>query len=147
MKKHRSLPRSRENYRETFRGLFSRRPRSLSPAPPSRSDFTRWLDPWIFAWSEFQARLRVALPWALCRASRAACLLAAAMGHPDRLLCVFRFELTWPRPLQPGVGHFKIVSCIARTAENPETRGVVMELVIFLFNFFIFIISFFFLFF
>lgn len=30
-KKRRSLPRSRDNYRETFRGLFSRRPRSLSP--------------------------------------------------------------------------------------------------------------------
>lgn len=60
-KKRRSLPRSRENYRETFRGLFSRRPRSLSP----RSDFTRWLDPWIFAWSEipgtFEGRLTLSL--------------------------------------------------------------------------------------
>jgi hypothetical protein len=26
-----------------------------------------------------------------------------------------RLVLTWPRPLQPGVGHFRIVSCIART--------------------------------
>lgn len=59
-----------------------------------------------------------ALPWAFCRASRAACLLAAAMGHPDKLLCVFRLELTWPRPLQPGVGHFNMVSCIARTART-----------------------------
>lgn len=44
--------------------------------------------------------------------------MAAAVGHPDRLLCVFRLELTWPRPLQPGVGHFNIVSCIARTART-----------------------------
>lgn len=51
--------------------------------------------------------------WSLC--SRDACLLAAAMGQPDKLRCVLRLVLTWPRPLQPGVGHFRIVSCIART--------------------------------
>lgn len=50
--------------------------------------------------------------------SLAACLLAAAIGQPDRLLCVLRLELTCPRPLQPGVGHFKIVSCIARTRQR-----------------------------
>lgn len=52
-----------------------------------------------------------------CR-SRNACLLAAAIGQPDRLLCVFRFELTCPRPLHPGVGHFRIVSCKARTGQD-----------------------------
>lgn len=51
--------------------------------------------------------------WSLC--SRDACLLAAAIGQPDKLRWVLRLVLTWPRPLQPGVGHFRIVSCIART--------------------------------
>jgi hypothetical protein len=51
--------------------------------------------------------------WSLC--SREACLLAAAIGQPDKLRWVLRLVLTWPRPLQPGVGHFRIVSCIART--------------------------------
>lgn len=48
-------------------------------------------------------------------ASLAAALDAAACGQPDKLRCVFRFELTWPLPLQFGVGHFKMVSCIAKT--------------------------------
>lgn len=78
----------------------------------------------ISEWGSSEGCRCFTLPCALCRASRAACLFAAAMGHPERLLCVFLLELTWPRPLQPGVGHFKIVSCIARTRENPETRGV-----------------------
>jgi len=52
-----------------------------------------------------------------CR-SRNACLFAAAIGQPDRLLCVFRFELTCPRPLHPGVGHFRIVSCKAKTGQD-----------------------------
>ena len=118
------LSRSRENYLETIGEIrFATVSKLLSLDPI----FTRAARPVDFSpGSEFQARC-AALPWALCRASRAACLLAAAMGHPDRLLCVFRFELTWPRPLQPGVGHFKIVSCIARTVGNPETRGVVIE--------------------
>lgn len=44
-----------------------------------------------------------------------ATLLAAAAGQPDRLRCVVRCEWIWPRPLQPGVGHFMICSCIANT--------------------------------
>lgn len=52
-----------------------------------------------------------------CR-SRNACLFAAAIGQPERLLCVFRFELTCPRPLHPGVGHFRIVSCKAKTGQD-----------------------------
>lgn len=63
------------------------------------------------------------LVWYFC--SLAACLLAAATGHPERLLCVFRLELTCPRPLHPGVGHFRIVSCIARTIprqQNPVSN-------------------------
>jgi hypothetical protein len=47
--------------------------------------------------------------------SFAAALFAAAAGQPDKLLCVLRFELTCPRPEQPSVGHFKIVSLRANT--------------------------------
>lgn len=50
---------------------------------------------------------------ALC--DLAAALRAAAAGQPERERCVLRLELTWPRPLHPGVGHFKIVSCNANT--------------------------------
>lgn len=81
---------------------------------------------WIFVFQMIGNR--TTLPWDLCLASRAACLLAAAIGHPDKLLWVFRFELTCPRPLQPGVGHFKIVSCIARTART-QTRASTIKLV------------------
>ena len=41
---------------------------------------------------------------------------AAASGQPDRLRCDVRPLLTWPLPVQPGVGHLTIVSCIASTA-------------------------------
>lgn len=59
--------------------------------------------------------------WCLCLASLAACFWAAATGQPDSDLWVFLLEETWPRPLQPGVGHLRIVSCIARTGN--QTRG------------------------
>ena len=58
--------------------------------------------------------------WWCSLCSRDACLLAAAMGQPDKLRCVLRLVLTWPRPLQPGVGHFRIVSCIARTTGHGQ---------------------------
>lgn len=60
--------------------------------------------------------------WYLC--SRAACLLAAATGQPERLRCEFRFELTWPLPLHPGVGHFRMVSCMARTRSTQKNQCV-----------------------
>lgn len=65
----------------------------------------------------FDRRLTLPLERALClaRLCLMACLEAAATGQPDRLRCVVRLELTWPRPLQPGVGHFRMVSCIAKT--------------------------------
>lgn len=53
----------------------------------------------------------------LARCDLAAALRAAAVGQPDRERCVLRLELTWPRPLHPGVGHFNIVSCNANTAQ------------------------------
>lgn len=46
---------------------------------------------------------------------RLLCRTAAANGHPDRLLCDVLPLLTCPRPVQPGVGHLTIVSCIAKT--------------------------------
>lgn len=39
-----------------------------------------------------------------------------ARGQPERLRCTLRCGCTWPRPLQPGVGHFRICSCRASTA-------------------------------
>lgn len=49
---------------------------------------------------------------------------AAAAGHPERLRCEFRFELICPRPLQPNVGHFKIVSFNAsNSADNFSFLG------------------------
>lgn len=65
----------------------------------------------------FDRWLTLPLERALClaRLCLMACLEAAATGQPDRLRCVVRLELTWPRPLQPGVGHFRMVSCIAKT--------------------------------
>lgn len=57
----------------------------------------------------------LSLPDGLALWDLAAAFLAAAVGHPDRERCVLRLELTWPRPLQPGVGHFNIVSCNANT--------------------------------
>ncbi len=34
------------------------------------------------------------------------------------LRCVFRLLFTWPWPVQPGVGHFKTFSCMAKTKNN-----------------------------
>lgn len=51
----------------------------------------------------------------------AAAFLAAAVGQPESERCVLRLELTWPRPLHPGVGHFKIVSCNAKTIPPDST--------------------------
>lgn len=42
-------------------------------------------------------------------------LLTAALGHPDKLRCEFRLGFMCPLPLQPRVGHFRIVSCNANT--------------------------------
>jgi len=56
--------------------------------------------------------------------SRLECRLAAATGHPDKLRWEFLLLLTCPLPLQPGVGHFKIVSCIARTVNKKTNRGL-----------------------
>ena len=40
----------------------------------------------------------------------------------SNLRCELRDELTWPRPLQPGVGHFNIVSCMASTIESNDNK-------------------------
>lgn len=40
----------------------------------------------------------------------------------SNLRCELRDELTWPRPLQPGVGHFNIVSCMASTIESNDKK-------------------------
>ena len=63
----------------------------------------------------FHVSSRNTVPGGLPLCERAAAFLAAAVGQPDKDLCVLRLELTWPRPLHPGVGHFKIVSCNAKT--------------------------------
>lgn len=36
----------------------------------------------------------------------------------EYLRCVLRLLLTWPWPVQPGVGHFSTFSCMARTEEK-----------------------------
>lgn len=64
--------------------------------------------------SPLGGRACLALLW------RRACFVAAAIGHPLRLRCVLRLVLTWPRPLHPGVGHFRMVSCIAKTTAGKE---------------------------
>lgn len=55
--------------------------------------------------------------------SRVACLEAAASGQPDKLRWVFLLVETWPRPLQPGVGHLRMVSCMARTGTRGDAKG------------------------
>ena len=55
--------------------------------------------------------------------SRVASLEAAASGQPDKLRWVFLLVETWPRPLQPGVGHLRMVSCMARTGTRGDAKG------------------------
>ena len=43
------------------------------------------------------------------------CRFLAAKGHPDSDLWLCLFPLTWPLPVQPGVGHLTVFSCIANT--------------------------------
>lgn len=38
----------------------------------------------------------------------------------NNLRCVLRLLLTWPWPVQPGVGHFKTFSCIAKTTDTQQ---------------------------
>ncbi len=70
-------------------------------------------------WRRKKREIHSPLWWAMrWRCSLAACLCAAAIGHPERLLCELLLLFTCPLPLHPGVGHFRIVSCIARTKNN-----------------------------
>lgn len=47
------------------------------------------------------------------------------------LRCVLRLLFTWPWPEQPGVGHFKTFSCMARTTDTQH-----METHVSMFNMF-----------
>ena len=48
---------------------------------------------------------------------------AAARGQPDSDRCEVRPLLTWPRPVQPGVGHFTMVSWSAKTVMIIHKKG------------------------
>lgn len=41
-------------------------------------------------------------------------------AHCAYLRCVLRLLLTWPWPVQPGVGHFSTFSCMARTRQQTQ---------------------------
>lgn len=46
------------------------------------------------------------------------CVCVCVLGCFINLRCVLRLLLTWPWPVQPGVGHFKTFSCMAKTTDT-----------------------------